>query len=290
MKVIGSRLVIELLSKEGALWKCQESGLKRKKLSHYTSADVLKKIITDKVMKFNRIDKVNDVLESEQFGYDDLSHLVYVSCFSYDEYESVPMWMIYGHNEYSVRLTLELNENDFSKNFIDDQGIIINPTDNEIISIKRRNRPICDWLCDYKTKDILYSRQEIDNNPIRIKVKSSGDHNREIYNLTVMGSMKSEEWSFEKETRVIACLRNTTTENEFDVERRNGLDIPDIDYLLVPIKFDKLKSITVTFSPWMNVSTKTDIKLFMEKMSRTELAGVEIKCQNSILTGETNFS
>ena len=290
-KIIGEYLTVQASDdKDPALYDCQESGLNRNKLSHYTSAEVLKKIISDKVLKFSRIDKVNDLLESELFGNIETSHLVYISCFSHDEFESVPMWKIYGKKDQSIRLTLELVERDFSKNLIESQGNVINPTDKEIYCFEKKGNPKADWYLTYSVKDILYKSEDMEKNPIRYYYKKSPDITREMYNLTPMGSIKREEWSYEKETRLIAYLRNTVRANETDNKRKDGLPIPDIDYLLVPIKFDKLKSITVTFSPWMNASTKTDIKLFMEKMSRTELAGVEIKCKNSILTGETNFN
>ena len=68
-----------------------------------------------------------------------------------------------------------------------------------------------------------------------------------------------------------------------------GVTIPDVDFLFVPINFNKLKSITVIFSPWMDSLTKADIKLFMAKMAKTELAGIDIKFKDSVLTGKTNL-
>ena len=282
-KVVGSQFLIEPKQKDSALYTCQENGVARTTLSHYTSAEILKKILTDKVLKFNRIDKVNDLLESELFGNDEISHLVYVSCFTHDDYESVPMWMIYGKKELSVRLTFELSENDFATNFIDDQENVISPTDDKIIPHKKKRHPNADWYCIYKVKDILYNMGEMPNNPIRHSDSSSESPspNKGTYNLSAMGSIKLEAWGYEKETRLITYLR-TTTEGE-------GVYIPDIDFLFVPIKFNKLKSITVVFSPWMDLSTKADIKLFLAKMSKTELAGIEIECKDSILTGKTNL-
>lgn len=280
-KVFGSQFIIDIDQNDSALYACQKSGKARNTLSHYTTAEVLKKIFTNKMLKFNRIDKVNDRLESELFGNDEISHLVYVSCFTHDDYESVPMWMIYGKKEQSVRLTFELSENDFAKHFIDDQENVISPTDDEIIPYEKKGHPNVDWYCTYTVKDILYDTKEIPENHIQYICQESPGTNKEMYTLTAMGSIKLEAWKYEQETRLITYLRTTA-----DTE---GVTIPDVDFLFVPINFNKLKSITVIFSPWMDSLTKADIKLFMAKMAKTELAGIDIKFKDSVLTGKTNL-
>lgn len=280
-KVFGSQFIIDIDQNDSALYACQESGKARNTLSHYTTAEVLKKIFTNKMLKFNRIDKVNDRLESELFGNDEISHLVYVSCFTHDDYESVPMWMIYGKKEQSVRLTFELCENDFAKHFIDDQENIISPTDDKIIPYEKKGHPNVDWYCTYTVKDILYDTKEIPENHIKYICQESPSTNKEMYNLTAMGSIKLEAWKYEQETRLITYLRTTAD--------TQSVTIPDVDFLFVPINFNKLKSITVIFSPWMDSSTKADIKLFMAKMAKTELTGIDIKFKDSVLTGKTNL-
>ncbi len=82
MVIDGWRLCYEFLEEDNPLYIAKKEAYERNKLWHYTSFENLKKILKDKKLKFNRIDKVNDRLESKIFGDDKLSHLVYISCFS----------------------------------------------------------------------------------------------------------------------------------------------------------------------------------------------------------------
>ena len=286
MKIIGEQLVYQLNDKNGDLWKCKEHGQKYTILSHYTTFEILKKILSDKVLKFNRIDKVNDGLESAQFGEDELSHLVYVSCFTYNNRESIPMWMIYGKNNQAICVTFELTTDNFAKSFIDGQGTITNPTDIDIALDTQKNPHKVNWYCHVEAKEVLYRFDAIANNPIRRPCEDLYCCNKEIYNLTVMGAIKREEWEYEKEARIVGYLMNTIFDIDIRYKHKEELEIPNIDYLLIPIKFDNLKRITITFNPWMGDDLKTDIKLFMKQLSDTELKGIEVRCQNSYLMNE----
>lgn len=64
------------------------------KLYHYTTIDTLDKILESKALRFNRNDKLNDMLEhsrSLDAGFD-----YYVSCFTHNEKESIPLWFMYA--------------------------------------------------------------------------------------------------------------------------------------------------------------------------------------------------
>ena len=63
---------------------------------------------------------------------------------------------------------------------------------------------------------------------------------------------------------------------------------PNIDYFLVPIKYDNLKNITITFNPWMPNEYKKDVKHFFKSMNELKELNIPIYFKNSILTGEMN--
>jgi len=59
-------------------------------LYHYTTLDSLMKIAESRMLLFNRCDKLNDIIEGSR------SHVkYYVSCFTYEKKETIPMWYIY---------------------------------------------------------------------------------------------------------------------------------------------------------------------------------------------------
>jgi len=64
------------------------------KLYHYTTLETLDKILESKALMFNRNDKVNDMVEHSRsfeagFNY-------YVTCFTHDTKESIPLWYLYA--------------------------------------------------------------------------------------------------------------------------------------------------------------------------------------------------
>lgn len=226
------------------LQEAEKSARNRAKLFHYTSADTLELILHNKNLKFNRIDKVNDRLEHRLFEEDELCRLVFVSCFSTDEMESIPMWDIYGKNSDGLRITFELDKSGFIQNFTDQQGDTITAPPYELYRNGKLNVPLKDWTYTVCMKDIIYDIDAIKRNPIRYEAD-----NKVMYNLTPMAAIKRKEWQYEHECRLIATLRTT----------HNNVEAPNIDSIFVPITFEHIKSLTITFNPWMGNDVKEKV-------------------------------
>ena len=250
------------------LQEAERSAYAHTTLFHYTSFDTLKLIFGNRNLKFNRIDQVNDRLDHIMFGEEELSHLVFVSCFSTDEIESIPMWGIYGKDKNGLRISIELNKQGFIENLLDLQGETVLPDSTELYRYGKPNAPNSDWWYTVNIKDIIYDYDTIKRNPIRL-----GGGSNQKFRLTAMAAIKRREWKYEHECRMIATLRTT----------HNNVEAPDINYILVPIQFNGIKKVTITFNPWMEDSTKDQIKKFMSSISdisdRTYF-------EDSILTGE----
>ena len=65
---------------------------------------------------------------------------------------------------------------------------------------------------------------------------------------------------------------------------RDNVEVPDISDILVPIKFDHIKKLEITFNPWTEECIKEKIKQFVCSVSGFSKG--QICFQNSILTGE----
>lgn len=251
------------------LQKAEKTAKEHLVLFHYTSFETLKLILVHKNLKFNRIDKVNDRLEHLLFGEHELSHLVFVSCFSTDEMESIPMWSIYGKDENGVRISFELDTTDFVENLLDKQGDTVVSPPTELYRWGKLNVPDTDWKYTVCAKDIIYDFDAIKHNPIRYNEGAN-----QQFNLTAMAAIKRREWKYEHECRMIATLRTT----------RNNVTAPDINYILVPIKLDHIQTLKITFNPWMDGGVKQEIKEFVSSIAG--LQGKRIVYENSVLTGE----
>jgi Protein of unknown function (DUF2971) len=75
-------------------------------LYQYTSIDSLKKILQSHTLRFSRLDKVNDPEEAIASDLPFASSSVFVSCWSSEVNESIPMWSMYGDRFYGVRIRL----------------------------------------------------------------------------------------------------------------------------------------------------------------------------------------
>lgn len=65
-------------------------------LYHYTTMESVLAILRNKTIRFTRLDSLNDLNEGCCGEYAHLKKYVYVSSWSADERESIPMWSLYG--------------------------------------------------------------------------------------------------------------------------------------------------------------------------------------------------
>lgn len=75
-------------------------------IHHYTSINTLALILKNRTIRFNRLDRVDDVSEAKVFGEFDLTKNLFVSCWTDSDEESIPQWHIYTDKMTGVRISL----------------------------------------------------------------------------------------------------------------------------------------------------------------------------------------
>jgi len=78
-------------------------------LFHYTSIETLACILKYKKLRFTRLDKVNDRNEAKSVDIKKANSLVFVSCWTNNETESIPMWNMYTNGMSGVRIKVPIN-------------------------------------------------------------------------------------------------------------------------------------------------------------------------------------
>ena len=91
------------------------------KLYHYTTIDALAMIMSTRSIKFNRLDKVDDVEERAESQNVKLWQYIFVSCWTENAEESIPLWRMYSGNSHGVRIGFEADM--FEDNIIGDSNI-----------------------------------------------------------------------------------------------------------------------------------------------------------------------
>lgn len=77
------------------------------KLYHYTTIDSLAMIMSSRSVKFNRLDKVDDMEERAESNNVRLWQYVFVSCWTENPEESIPLWRMYSGNAHGVRIGMD---------------------------------------------------------------------------------------------------------------------------------------------------------------------------------------
>jgi len=68
------------------------------KLHHYTTIENLVLILNSRKIRFSRLTTVDDTEESENFGQYNIAPFLYVSCWTINNIESIPLWKMYTGN------------------------------------------------------------------------------------------------------------------------------------------------------------------------------------------------
>ncbi|MBT2688378.1 hypothetical protein J7I93_09305 [Bacillus sp. ISL-47] len=73
-------------------------------LYHYTSIETLALILKNKTIRFSSLSRVDDIEERRTEDYGDLGRFCFVSCWTNETEESIPLWNLYTPNMTGVRI------------------------------------------------------------------------------------------------------------------------------------------------------------------------------------------
>ena len=76
-----------------------------KTIHHYTNIETLALILSSRKLRFNRLDRVDDIREAQKHKGIDFGKYFFVSCWTYDQNESIPQWHMYTEKMSGVRIS-----------------------------------------------------------------------------------------------------------------------------------------------------------------------------------------
>ena len=76
-------------------------------LYHYTNVETLALILSNRTIRFNALNHVDDLQEQETADIRNLGQFCFVSCWTDERNESIPMWKMYGNLESGVRIRMK---------------------------------------------------------------------------------------------------------------------------------------------------------------------------------------
>ena len=212
-------------------------------------------ILKNRELKANCIKNVDDLKEQAYLQplFDNDEAPPYVSCFDYNDKENIPLWNMYSNDKYGVRIQFVIPKTgeDFHELIID-KSRFIKGCRSGTTPILFHSQLTTDFNMPYPyvwvhiaTMPIVY-KSDLESASYQLPASN-------LINWTTLASVKSEDWKFQNEVRIVADFQHTNSGNKDNVET---VEIPNFDYLLIPIEFSKLEKIVITFSPWMQEQTK----------------------------------
>lgn len=75
-------------------------------IHHYTYIETLALILSSGKLRFNRVDRVEDIREAQRHSGIDFGKYFFVSCWTHDPNESIPQWHMYTEKMTGVRISL----------------------------------------------------------------------------------------------------------------------------------------------------------------------------------------
>ncbi len=236
------------------------------KIYQYTNIEALAYILKNRTMRFNRLDKVDDLEEGniESLGVKFCKY-IFVSCWTESEEESIPLWKMYGGDKGGVRIGLE--QQMFQEYLIDNNtlhGVEIQGAILHKIPPQDMTNPDFFFLPTMNYDNSMFYRhiEYVDDvgamtkDAISITNIENGRGNMSIATQQ-FGSYKHKRWEFQNESRFVLCalpinplLEGANPEIASLVSRclLSNRHLP-FEHYDMRLKDDMLNSIEITLSP-----------------------------------------
>jgi hypothetical protein len=171
-------------------------------LYHYTNLTSLASILQNQTIQFSSLATLNDLTEMETADYGEFGNYTFVSCWTYQHDEQIPLWNMYAQNMTGVRIGLPADP--FTR-------YTVKPNPNQGIgTLENCIVPYEELLGkNYTVNPFSYSLFKVtytDNKLIlKPKIYEVENGQRKI-NFDLIGRNKSMRWQFENECRYILVI------------------------------------------------------------------------------------
>lgn len=194
----------EKVSLDSAIINNIEIFKKVNKIYHYTTLDTLYKILDSKALKFSRNDRLNDMLEHSRSV--DAGFNYYVSCFTHDGKESIPLWFMYAQ-KMGVRISIN------SKDIFTNRVCFYDGEKKKYFSYEVRgsdgDKPIYENVYEIDGKTITISKPHgtlvtYDDEMLLLSHTQKfggGSYHFSTTNVYQLSAIKGSAWEYEHETR-----------------------------------------------------------------------------------------
>ena len=252
-------------------------------LFHYTTIEKLALILKNKTIRLNSLCNMDDLQESKAEDLRHLGRFFFVSSWTDEDEESIPMWNLYTKMDAGVRIGLPKNPFVFHGTKLEDLSKALNaPVSGEgelktflniADMVKKKVFSSQAWGGDILTQVIYTDEKSL------LEPKTVSTDNDQIHlELSKIGKYKNKYWDFQKEWRYmmmfIPFAMTNSDEKMFSdfnqIGNRIALDKQPapFDFYDLDISSDAMKSMLITPSPKMTNGNRILMESLIEKYNQ----------------------
>jgi hypothetical protein len=235
------------------------------RLYHYTNVQSLAYILSSRRLRFTRLDRFDDVFESQKIGAYNFGEMLYASSWVATDVEDYPQWSMYGDSMRGVRVTL-------SKDPFDWHPYV--PLSDDLAIDTVVPMPMSEALgpgfkvVPFLTPDDFCRRVEYVPDVERVwKERSWTDGLRMMADdPRYLASYKDERWAFQKEHRFVLQVQGRLAEAPKHPESYAGpFPLPQFSHIDLPISVSSFGKMAVTLGPLRSAADRLIVEAMLEK-------------------------
>ena len=252
-------------------------------LYHYTNIETLALILKHHTFRFSSLDKMDDLQEQETGDIKNVGQFCYISSWTDDETENIPMWNMYTSIASGIRIRLRKMPFKVYENTPADLQEVTNTpvTDSSGGNYLKSIIPIADmfrkgYICPAAmSQDILFKVEyTAERDKLYPKLlTTNGD--RFTIALGEMGKYKNTHWAFQKEWRYILIflplnLNQPVEKSSSDAQIMgnkilHGLEKQPFPFFDMVLDDEAYSDMEITLSPQISAGNRLIVESLIEK-------------------------
>ena len=257
--------------------------MKPEYLYHYTNLSSLAMILSNRTIRFNNICNVDDLQEQETEDINNLGRFCFISCWTDDSAEMIPMWKMYTDIKEGVRI--RLRKFPFAESFTTEEDLNDPIVRAVFLKGKIENSKAIIPVHTMIEKGFI-STGLIQQKNILFEVKYTSEKEElypqivsqkgDITNLSLdkLGVYKNTGWSFQREWRYRLILLPLDLKDQEHLQENSSIMVNNIisgkallpfSYYDIPIQEEAFEDMEIVISPCMLVGNRLIVKNLVEK-------------------------
>lgn len=235
-------------------------------LYHYTNVESLALILKNKTFRFKSLDQMDDFQEHQTSDLKNIGQFCFISSWTNDNRESIPMWNMYASLNAGVRIRLKTNPfktelitEDLSSKIVKGNGYVGN---SSCISINEMVEKKFLSLTALRGNILFKVEYTDEENKLYPKICSESEEKIQI-NLNTLGKCKNTYWSFQEEWRYIFTVIPITQApiTKDDLKNTHNKMISDgaiqpFSYYDLSIDTEAFSDMEITLSPKISAGNR----------------------------------